>query len=176
MKAEEVYELTTKGGASDFAKVIEICRRMGSYCLIGGLAVNCYAEPHYTLDADFIVVAARTQDLKRELTAAGFAIEEFPHSLNAQAPVSELRVQFTTDPRYQAFLRRAEEKVVLGVRARVARLEDVAQGKLWAYLDPHRRGMKRKKDELDLLRLAQAHPRLRGLYPRELQQQLDALT
>lgn len=85
MKAEEVYELTTKGGASDFAKVIEICRRMGSYCLIGGLAVNCYAEPHYTLDAVFIVVAARTQDLKRELTAAGFAIEEFPHSLECSS-------------------------------------------------------------------------------------------
>jgi len=173
MKTEEVYELATRGGATDFAKVIEICRRLGPYCLVDGLAVNCYVEPVYTMDADFVIVAARTSALKQELIASGFQVDEFPHSLNAQAPPSELRIQFTTDPRYQAFLSRAEDKAVLGVLTRVARVEDVVQGKLWAYLDPQRRMTKRKKDELDLLRLAEKYPHLKELYPPELRKQLD---
>jgi hypothetical protein len=32
---------------------------------------------------------------------------------------------------------------------------------------------KRKKDELDLIRLAEAYPALKSLYPRELIQQID---
>lgn len=47
---------------------------------------------------------------------------------------------------------------VLGVRVRFACLEDVTRGKLWAYGDPRRRLIKRKKDELDLIRLAEAYP------------------
>ena len=173
MKAEEVYELTTLGGATDFAKVVGICERVGPYCLVGGLAVNCYVEPVYTLDADFVVTAARQEELRGELGQSGFRVEDFAHSLNASAPESELRIQFTTDPRYQAFPSRAEEKIVLGVRVRVAALDDIVRGKLWAYEDPQRRLSKRKKDELDLLRLAEAYPHLRSLYPPELQRQLD---
>lgn len=93
--------------------------------------------------------------------------------MNAQAPGTDLRIQFTTDARYQAFLARSIEAVVLGVHVRVACLEDIAQGKLWAYSDPRRRLSKRKKDELDLIRLAEAYPELKSLYPRELQEQLD---
>jgi hypothetical protein len=48
MTAVEAYELTTKGGATDFARLIEACESFGPYCLIGGLAVNCYVEPVYT--------------------------------------------------------------------------------------------------------------------------------
>ena len=88
-------------------------------------------------------------------------------------PVATCAFSFTTDARYQAFLPRAIEAQVLGISVRVASLEDVTQGKLWAYSDPRRRLSKRKKDELDLIRLAVAHPRLRSLYPRELQDQLD---
>jgi hypothetical protein len=52
-------------------------------------------------------------------------------------------------------------------------VQDVAQGKLWAYGDPARRFSRRKKDELDLIRLAEAYPQLRSLYPRELLEQVD---
>ncbi len=173
MKTEEVYELTTRGGASDFARVVEICRRLGPYCLVGGLAVNCYVEPVYTLDADFVVISSNMAELKATLAKDGFRLEEFAHSLNAQAPTSELRIQFTSDPRYQKFLERAAERDVLGVPVRVAAIEDIVQGKLWAYLDPQRRMTKRKKDELDLLRLAEAFPHLRKLYPPELQSQFN---
>lgn len=172
MKTQEVYDLTTRGGAGDFARVVEICRQLGPYCLVGGLAVNCYVEPVYTLDADFVVVAAKMADLRRELASAGFAVEEFAHSLNARPPESDLRIQFTNDARYQSFLDRAQEREVLGVMVRVAAVEDLVQGKLWAYADPDRRLTKRKKDELDLLRLAEAYPRLKEQYPLELRKQL----
>ncbi len=173
MKAQEVYELTTKGGATDFAAVVAICRELGSYCLVGGLAVNCYVEPVYTLDADFVVVASQAQRLQRELVSRGFFVKTFPHSFNAQAQESELRIQFTTDPQYQSFLDRAQEREVLGVLVRVAALEDVVQGKLWAYADPQRRLSKRKKDELDLLRLAEAYPAVRSRLPEELRKLLE---
>ncbi|MDQ6704856.1 MAG: hypothetical protein M3Z85_02695 [Acidobacteriota bacterium] len=93
--------------------------------------------------------------------------------MNALAPGSELRIQFTTDERYQVFLARCLEAEVLGLRVKIACLEDVTQGKLWAYSDPRRRLSKRKKDELDLIRLAEAYPQLKSLYPRELRDQID---
>jgi hypothetical protein len=141
--------------------------------LIGGLAVNWYVEPVYTLDADLVVIAAKLRAAAVRLGEQGFKIDEHPHSLNAKAPGSELRIQFTTDDRYQPFLDRAVEAEVLGLRVRVACLEDVAQGKLWAYSDPQRRLSKRKKDELDLIRLAEAYPQLKALYPHELKNEID---
>jgi hypothetical protein len=171
--AVEAYELTTRGGATDFVRLVEACESFGPYCLIGGLAVNCYVEPVYTLDADFVLVASSLLRLSAYLHEQGFKTQEHPHSLNALAPASQLRIQFTTDERYQAFLARSVEAEVLGVRTKVACLEDVTRGKLWAYGDPQRRLSKRKKDELDLIRLAEAYPELKSLYPGDLQEQIN---
>jgi hypothetical protein len=156
--ALEAYELTTKGGATDFAQVIDACESIGPYCLIGGLAVNCYVEPVYTLDADIVMIAQHLPQLSARLQDAG----------------SELRIQFTTDDRYQTFPSRSEEREVFGLRVRVACLRDVTCGKLWAYSDPQRRLSKRKKDELDLIRLAETYPELKVLYPMELLEQFKA--
>jgi hypothetical protein len=169
----EAYELTTRGGATDFARLIEACQLFGSYCLIGGLAVNCYVEPVYTLDADIVALTAGLPKLVDHLRKQGFTTEEHPHSLNARSPGSDLRIQFTRDERYQAFLGRAVNGDVLGLRVKVATLEDVVQGKLWAYADSRRRLSKRKKDELDLIRLAEAYPELKRMYPQELTEQID---
>lgn len=173
MTAVEAYELTTQGGATDFARLITACESFGPYCLIGGLAVNCYVEPVYTLDADIVAIAASLPDLTTFLEDRGFKTEQHPHSVNALAPGSELRIQFTIDDRYQAFLTRFVEAEVLGIRVKVACVEDVTRGKLWAYGDPRRRLSKRKKDELDLIRLAETYPALKALYPRELREQID---
>ena len=81
MTAAEAYELTTQGGATDFTRLIAACESFGPYCLIGGLAVNCYVEPVYALDVEIVT-------------------EAYPHSLNVQAPGSKLRIQFTTDERH----------------------------------------------------------------------------
>jgi hypothetical protein len=171
--AAEAYELTTQGGTTDFGRVIAACEASGSWCLIGGLAVNVFVEPVYTLDADLVVVASGLHGLAEQLRDEGFQIEQHEHSLNAQRPGSELRIQFTTDARYQPFLERSVEAVVLGFPVKVACLEDTTQGKLWAYGDPTRRFSKRKKDELDLIRLAETWPKLRAIYPKELLDLID---
>lgn len=173
MTAADAFESVTHGGASDFAAAVEILRGCGPWCLIGGLAVNCHVEPVYTLDADIVVIAAMLPKLRAELVTAGFAVQEFPHSLNARRGASALSIQFTTDPRYQGFVARAEMHEVLGVAVPVAALADLVQGKVWAWQDATRRASKRKKDELDLLRIAETHAGVRALIPDAILDQLD---
>src|SRR5712675_1371898 len=83
MTASEVFESVTGSGSSDFALLVTILNAHGSWCLIGGLAVNCYVEPVYTLDADIVVISSELRAIQKELIASGFSVEEFPHSLNA---------------------------------------------------------------------------------------------
>ena len=160
MTAAEIYESVTNGGATDFAELVTVLNRNKPWCLIGGLAVNCYVEPVYTVDVDLVVVAANLEQIGRELEAAGFRLS------------SELNVQFTTDARYQDFLAGATECQVLGLAVPVASLQEIVRGKVWAWQDKERRSTKRKKDKLGLMRIAEAHPKLRGLIPAEIVKQL----
>ncbi len=50
----------------------------------------------------------------------------------------------------------------------VAALEDVLQGKIWAYLDPERRKSKRQKDLADIFRLVETYPHLEELLPESI--------
>jgi hypothetical protein len=172
MTATEIYESVTNGGASDFAEIVTVLNRNKPWCLIGGLAVNCYVEPVYTVDVDLVVVSTNLSQIERKLEAAGFKVTRFEHSANAQRPGSKLNVQFTTDSRYQDFLSRATEREVLEIRVPVASLEDIIRGKVWAWQDATRRLSKRKKDELDLIRIAEAYPELQRLIPAEIVKQL----
>jgi hypothetical protein len=172
MTAAEIYDSVTNGGANDFAEVVTVLNRNRPWCLIGGLAVNCYVEPVYTVDGHVVVVAANLEQIGRELEAAGFRVKRFEHWVNAQRPRSELNVQFTTDSRYQDFLAGATQREVLGVAVPVASLEDIVRGKVWAWQDKQRRSTKRKKDELDLMRIGEAHSQLRPLIPAEIVKQL----
>lgn len=172
MTSTEIFESVTNGGASDFAAVVEILRRHGPWCLVGGLAVNCYVEPVFTVDADIVVATSNLSVVEDELSAAGFQVVEYEHSVNAQMKGSDLRIQFTIDPRYQEFLNDPETKKVLGNDVSVASLENVVRGKVWAWSDPKRRLSKRKKDELDLIRIAEKYSELRKLMPSEITNQL----
>lgn len=173
MTATEIFESVTGSGSSDFARLVRILNQHGPWCLIGGLAVNCYVEPVYTLDADVVIVSDELERIKPELSAAGFAVQEFPHSLNATMPGSELRIQFSLDPRYQEFLTPTELREVLDEQVPVASLPNVVRGKIWAWSDEKRRPTKRKKDELDLMRILEAHPELREMMPPVIKKQLD---
>jgi len=120
------------------------------------LAVNCYVEPVYTLDADLVLTADNLLALREHLEAQGFATEMHEHSLNAKPAESGLRIQFTKDERYQDFPMRAITADVLGNAVRVACLEDVTRGELWAYV-----------------RLAERYPELKSLYSSELRELIE---
>jgi hypothetical protein len=172
MTETEVFESVTGSGSSDFAVLVSILNQHGLWCLIGGLAVNCYVEPVYTLDADIVVVSSELESIKSDLSTAGFDIDEFPLSVNARMPGSDLRIQLTLDSRYQEFVGKTERLEVLGQQVPVASLSDVVRGKIWAWSDEKRRATKRKKDELDLMRILESFPETRSLMPDEIKEQV----
>lgn len=144
-----------------------------AYCLIGGLAVNAYAEPVVSLDLDVVVVSDRLDAVRSAAEARGMTVEDFEHRINLSAPGSDLRVQLQTDPRYQGFVPRARRRNVLGYEMAVACPEDVLRGKVWAYSDETRRPSKRQKDLADVMRLVETHPELRDLLPPDIAAKID---
>jgi hypothetical protein len=174
MTATEIFESVTNGGSSDFALLVQILDRPGRWCLVGGLAVNCYVAPVFTTDADIVVASSELSAIQAELIARGFEVNEHEHSVNAQMKGSDLRIQFTVDQRYQKFLADTEMMKVLGELVPVASLENIVRGKVWAWSDPKRRLSKRKKDELDLIRIAEKYPEVRASMPSEITDQLES--
>jgi hypothetical protein len=133
--------------------------------VIGGQAVNAYAEPVVSLDLDVVVAADQLASLEPFLREE-FKVKRFANSLNLSLEGSSLRVRIQTDPRYLAFVARATAREVLGLTLPIAAIEDVLQGKVWAASDPSRRASKRQKDLADIARLVEARPDLRGRVPR----------
>lgn len=142
------------------------------YCVIGDLAVNAYAEPLVSLDLDIVVTADKIETVCREVEQH-FDIQRFAHSINLSTGGSDLRIQLQTDPRYQAFISRGKICDVLGYEMKVAELEDVLQGKIWAYSDEQRRMSKRQKDLADILRLVETHPALKERLPANIHPFVD---
>src|SRR6202007_2097318 len=136
MTAAELFESITNGGTSDFGEVVAVLVKCEiKWCLIGGLAVNCYVEPVYTADADFVVVSGMVDMVAEKLAEKGFRISRFEFSVNAQKPGSDLVFQFTRDQRYQIFINRTVIREVLGYKIPVAALPDLIQAKIWAWED-----------------------------------------
>lgn len=133
--------------------------------------MNCYVEPVYTVDADVVVSASQLPAIKKDLNGAGFSTQEFTHSLDAQMAGSNLRIQLTSDERYQDFVLDAIVGDVLDQRV-PASLANLIRGKVWALQDSKRRPTKRKKDELDLMRILETYPETRQLMPPEIKQQV----
>ncbi len=163
-----------KGRTDVLAVLLRVLEETGSeYCVIGGLAVNAYAEPVVSLDLDIVVAM---EAIERVRTAAGenaFAVESFEHSVNLKSDASDFRIQLQTDPRYQDFIPRSEPRDVLGYRMRVAAARDVLEGKVWAYSDATRRKSKRQKDLADIMRLVEARPELAQRLPETIRRELQ---
>jgi len=160
---------------SDIIQILlDILSKKGSrYCIIGGLAVNAYVEPVVSLDLDIVAAVEDVGTICKTAKKSGFKVEQFEHSVNITSESSDLRIQFQTDLRYQSFLSTANEKNVLGYTMKVARLEDVLQGKVWAYMDKTRRKSKRQKDLADILRIIEKHPHLEASLPQTLRDELS---
>lgn len=174
MTGKEFFRAVANGRVDAVELLLSLLHETDSaYCVIGGLAVNAYAEPVVSLDLDVVVVADRVEDVISAATAAGMKVKEFAHRINLIAPGSDLRIQIQADARYQVFVSRAELRQVLGYEMSVACLEDVVRGKVWAYSDDRRRKSKRQKDLSDIMRLYEAHPSVREMLPPEILELLE---
>jgi hypothetical protein len=142
------------------------------YCVIGGLAVNAYAEPVVSLDIDLIVATEKVDAVCEAAEAKGFTVHRFGHSVNLSRAESDLRIQLQTDSRYQEFISRSGVSQVLGYTMRVADLEDVLKGKVWAYMDETRRRSKRQKDLADIIRIIETYPALEERLPAFLRKEI----
>lgn len=172
MQAYTFWKTITMDHADLLDSLLQLLHENGiRYCVIGGQAVNAYAEPVVSLDLDLVIVLEQIDEVAA-LLREKFDLKAFPHSLNISSPGSDLRVQIQTDPRYEAFVARATPQEVLGVVLPVAAVADVLQGKVWAALDPERRASKRQKDLADIARLLESVPDLRPIVPDEILRRL----
>jgi uncharacterized protein YfkK (UPF0435 family) len=56
---------------------------------------------------------------------------------------------------------------------KVARVEDVLQGKVWAYMDKERRKSKRQKDLADIFRIVEKFPQFEASLPQTIREELN---
>jgi len=145
------------------------------YCVIGGLAVNAYSEPVVSLDLDLVLAIKDIEKFLVQVTPPNekFSVTKFKHSINLQHPDSDLRIQIQTDEVYQAFIVNSSMRNVLGYKMNVAKLEDLLNGKIWAYSDKERRKSKRQKDLADIMRLVETHPNLSVHLPDKIKKLFD---
>ena len=169
MTQRQFYDWQTAGGGGDVSLLVETLeRREIPWCMIGGLAVNHWAkEPMATADVDVVIAAERVEEAVKALRTAGFTAKKFKWSVNLKSR-SKVLVQISTEDFYRDFPQRAVPADIHGILMRVASLPDTLRGKILAWQDPERRASKRQKDLLDIMRLVEAHPKLRKLLPADV--------
>ncbi len=174
MTGKQFYDWQTSGGTDDVMRLVDCLERADiAWCVIGGLAVNHWAEqPMVTQDVDFVVAVEAMERTVALLEEAGFRSEKFDGSINFKGR-SRVILQLSTEEFYRDFPSRAVPADVHGILMRVASLEDTLRGKMKAWSDPQRRQSKRIKDLADIARLVEAHPYLWDLLTDDLQRQLQ---
>ena len=162
----QFYDWQTAGGGGDVSLLVATLERLEiQWCMIGGLAVNHWArEPLATADVDVVIAAEQIDAAVTALRAAGFTARKFKWSVNLKGR-SKLSVQISTEDFYRDFPGRSKPADIHGILMRVASCEDTLRGKILAYQDPERRASKRQKDLLDIMRLVEAHPKLKKMLP-----------
>ena len=174
MTGKEFLNYLAKGKSDILQQLLDILAHTGTdYCLIGGLAVNAYVEPVVSLDIDIVVAVNNIVTVANAAKDRKMKVEDYPHSINITVPESDLRIQVQTDPRYQGFIAGAVVREVLGYRMKVASVDNVLQGKVWAYMDETRRKSKRQKDLADIMRILETYPELTPKIPQRLKDKLQ---
>ncbi len=173
MTAKQFYDWQTSGGTNDVMRLVDCLERADiEWCVIGGVAVNHWAEqPMVTQDVDFVVASESIEHVVSLLEDAGFRYEKFDWSINFKGR-SAVSIQLSTEDFFRDFPSRAVAADVHGILMRVASLEDTLRGKIKAWSEPERRQSKRIKDLADIARLVEAHPQLWDMLAEELKQQI----
>ncbi|HET7625507.1 MAG TPA: nucleotidyl transferase AbiEii/AbiGii toxin family protein [Verrucomicrobiae bacterium] len=166
MTTRQFYDWQTAGGGGDVSLLVTTLEQLEiPWCMIGGLAVNHWAkEPLATADVDVVIAAERVDEAVAALRKAGFTAKKFKWSVNLKGH-SKVTVQISTEDFYRDFPKRSVPADIHGILMRVASREDTLRGKILAYEDQRRRPSKRQKDLLDIMRMTEAHPKLRKLLP-----------
>jgi Nucleotidyl transferase AbiEii toxin, Type IV TA system len=173
MTAKQFFDWQTSGGTNDVMRLIAALESEDiTWCAIGGVAVNHWAEePMVTQDLDFVVAADAIERAVAALARAGLRAERFDWSVNFKGE-SKLSMQLSTEDFYRDFPMRAVPADVHGILLRVASLEDTLRGKIKAWSESSRRQSKQLKDLGDIARLIEAHPDLWSRLPDELQKRI----
>jgi len=191
MTMKAFYDWQTAGGGGDVTRAIAVLERLGvEWCVIGGIAVNHWAEaPVVTPGVDMVVAHESVDAAVKALEAEGFIISRengysCPFGLhtiqtdrNVRSPLkgaSRVSIQISTEAMYQKFPSCSVPADVWGILMRVASLEDTLAGKIAAYSDLARRPSKRQKDFLDILRVVENHPKTIELLPQMLRAEVMA--
>ncbi len=174
MTLRQFYDWQTLGGAKDVSRLVSALEeREISWCMIGGLAVNHWAEePMATADVDIVIAADRIEDAAEAFKLLGFFENRFQWSINFKGE-SKVSIRISTEEMYLGFPKNSVPANVHGILMRVASLEDTLAGKLAAYQEPKRRPTKKLKDILDIGRLVEAHPELLEKLPSDIIAKLD---
>jgi hypothetical protein len=174
MMAKQFYDWQTSGGTDDVMRLVDCLERADvTWCAIGGVAVNHWAEQAMvTQDVDFVVAAEAVERTVSLLEEAGFHSERFEWSINFKGR-SAVSIQLSTEDFYRDFPSRAVAADVHGILLRVASLEDTLKGKMKAWSEPERRQSKRLKDLADIARLVEAHWHLWNMLTDDLKQQVQ---
>lgn len=174
MSPKQFYDWQTSGGTNDVMKLVDCLERADiAWCVIGGVAVNHWAEhPMVTQDVDLVVASDAIDRVVSLLQESGFQCERFEWSINFKGR-SAVSIQLSTEEFYHEFPSRSIPADVHGILMRVASLEDTLRGKIRAWSDVQRRQSKRIKDLADIVRLVEAHPVLWDLLTDDLKQQIE---
>lgn len=169
MTQRQFYDWQTAGGGGDVMKLVSVLEQQEiPWCMIGGLAVNHWAdEAMATADVDLVIASDQIDRCVDCLASAGFVAERFPWSVNLTGQ-SKVSIQISTEDFYRDFPSRAVPADVHGILMRVASLEDTLKGKIKAWSEPSRRASKRQKDLTDIMRLVESHPQLREHLPAKI--------
>ncbi len=168
------YDWQTMGGAKDVSRLVAALEeREISWCMIGGLAVNHWAEePMATADVDLVIVADKIEEAAETLKSLGFGEKRFDGSINFKGE-SKVSIQISKEAMYLDFPKRAVETEVHGILMRVASLEDTLTGKIGAY-EKSMPGLSRKLMDLtDIARLLEARPGIKDMIPQPIYDRLE---
>ncbi len=169
MDAKTFFNAVTDSKIDFLQEFIDIINELNiNYCVIGGLAVNNYTDPYVSRDIEIVIVANKIEKLVTVLKKR-FRVKELIKSINVTTPLSALIIDIKTDKRYQAFLNGTQLGHVVGYDLMVASIEDVLQGKVWAWENPKHKYSEKVQDWTYIARIIEKYSHLMPKLPKDMQ-------